>query len=61
MVKVLYLETDEILDKGREEGRKEERYENIINMLNRGKTPEEIADFCGYSKELIKEVTRKKS
>lgn len=34
----------------------EERRSNIRNMLQRGKTPEEISDFCGYQIELVREV-----
>ena len=44
---------------GREEGRKEELCTRITEMLSRNKTPEEIADFCGYPLELVKEVQRK--
>ncbi|HAF26628.1 MAG TPA: hypothetical protein DCG85_04850 [Lachnospiraceae bacterium] len=44
---------------GREEGRKEELCTRITEMLNRNKTPEEIADFCGYPLELVKEIQGK--
>ena len=40
----------------REEGRKEGRNSLIEDMLRRGKTVEEIVDFCGCSVELVKEV-----
>ena len=30
-------------------------------MLRRGKTPEEIADFCGYPMELILKVEKRVS
>ncbi len=40
----------------REEGRKEGRKSLIEDMLRRGKTVEEIVDFCGCSVELVKEV-----
>ncbi len=33
--------------------------EKISDMLNRGKTPEEIADFCGYPLEQVLEVKEK--
>ena len=42
--------------RGRKEGRKEAREEGRAEMLRRGKTPEEIADFCGYPMELILKV-----
>ena len=37
-------------------GRAEAHKEIIAEMLRRGKSPEEIADFCGYPVELVKEV-----
>lgn len=40
----------------KEEGKQERDRERIANMLNRGKTPEAIAEFCDYPMELIKEV-----
>ena len=40
------------LELEREEGREED----IRNMLARDKTPEQIADFCGYDLELVKRV-----
>ena len=51
---------------GREEGIKEgiktgmlsRDKEKISEMLSRGKTPEEIADFCGYPLEQILDVQR---
>ena len=33
-------------------------HEKIEDMLRRGKTPEEIADFCGYPMELIRKVEK---
>jgi hypothetical protein len=41
---------------GRAEGRAEERAEVIGQMLRNGKTPQEIADFCGYDVRMVKEV-----
>lgn len=41
---------------GHAEGRAEERRNTICKMLSRGKTPEEIADFCGYDIAEIKAV-----
>ena len=40
----------------REEGRKKGRKSLIEDMLRRGKTVEEIVDFCGCSVEFVKEV-----
>jgi hypothetical protein len=36
--------------------RQEARIEDIENMLKRGKTPEEISDFCGYPLEQVQTV-----
>jgi hypothetical protein len=38
------------------QGRTEERAEVISQMLRNGKTPQEIADFCGYDVSQVKEV-----
>ena len=47
-------------EEGREEGREEGIQEgikiSIENMLKNGKTPEEIANFCGYPLEQVKKV-----
>ena len=46
------------IEKGRaegiEEGRSQEKISFIQNLLNNGKTPEEISNFCGFSMEEIK-------
>ena len=42
---------------GREEGREEGRAEMIKDMLKRGKTVEEIVDFCGYPYEQVRKVS----
>jgi len=47
---------DKAWDESRDVTLKKERTEKISDMLNRGKTPEEIEEFCGYSMEQIKEV-----
>ena len=47
------LENQEI---GIEKGKAEEQRDRIANMLKRGKTPEEIADFCNYPIEQVKQV-----
>ena len=46
-------------EEGLEEGRNKRDQEMIEEMLRRGKKPEEIADFCGYPIELIKDVEEK--
>ena len=43
-------------EEGREEGRSEESFNRIRNMLSRGKSVEEIVDFCGYPVELVRKV-----
>ena len=47
------LENQEI---GEERGVNKEKRERIAVMLRRGKTPEDIADFCGYPIDLVKQV-----
>lgn len=41
-----------VLQDAREEG----SFDRIGNMLFRGKSVEEIVDFCGYPVELVKKV-----
>ena len=47
-------------EEGREEGRAEGREirdrEKITEMLRRGKTVEEIVDFCGYPDEQVRRI-----
>ena len=43
-------------DIGEERGRKKRDREKIEEMLRKGKTPEDIVDFCGYPLELVKSV-----
>ena len=43
-------------DEGREEGRNKEIRERIQYMFRKGKTTEEIVDFCGYPYELVKSI-----
>lgn len=45
-------------DEGRTEGRTEERRLQIANMLKKEKSPEAIAEFCGYPISLILEVQK---
>ena len=40
----------------KEEGREERDTQKIEEMLSRGKTVEEIVDFCGYPYEQVKSV-----
>ena len=39
-----------------EMGREKHKREQIAELLTKGKTPEEIADFCGYPMDLIQKV-----
>lgn len=55
-IKVRALEQG--LEQGLERGRSEERTESIKRMLNDGKTPEEIADFCHYPLEEVLEIQK---
>jgi len=41
------------------QGKAEERSECIRNMLNSGKTPEQISEFCGYPIQEVMEVKSK--
>ena len=55
------LENQEIglqrgIEKGIEKGREDERREQIADMLRKGRTPEAIADFCGYPLELVQRI-----
>ena len=48
-----------VLQEAKEEGREEAEFDRISIMLKKGKTAEEIADFCGYSVETVKAVEEK--
>ena len=41
------------IKEGIEQGIDRERHSQIEQMLKKGKTPEEIADFCGYTMDEI--------
>ena len=41
---------------GRAEGREEGRRDDIIRMLKSNKSPEQIAEFCGYDLEYVKKI-----
>ncbi|MBR1440838.1 MAG: Rpn family recombination-promoting nuclease/putative transposase [Lachnospiraceae bacterium] len=43
-------------DEGREEGREEEIRSRVEIMLRKGKTVEEIVDFCEYPYDLVKSI-----
>ena len=45
-------------EEGRAEGRNQEQRNRIAEMLQKGKTPQAIADFCGYPMQLIKDVEK---
>ncbi|MBQ7678683.1 MAG: hypothetical protein IJT34_02415 [Butyrivibrio sp.] len=49
------LENQEI---GIEKGRAEAHREKIAEMLRKGKTPKDIADFCDYPIQLIQDVQK---
>ncbi len=44
-------------EEGREEGRAARDEEKITEMLRRGKTVEEIVDFCGYPDEQVRKIS----
>ena len=49
---------EETMQLFKEEGRTEERRLQIANMLKKEKTPEAIAEFCGYPISLILDVQK---
>jgi hypothetical protein len=54
-----YIEENGIekgIEQGIKRGAEQERTRMIRSMLQRGKTPEEIADLCGYSLTEINSV-----
>ena len=53
-----YMKERVMLMDAREEGREEEATERILDMLRRGKTVDEIVDFCGYEKTLVEEIKK---
>jgi hypothetical protein len=48
------LETES--DKLRREGITIERTQTVKNMIKKGITPEEIADWCGYDLDFVNQV-----
>ncbi|MBQ3902129.1 MAG: hypothetical protein II745_02005, partial [Lachnospiraceae bacterium] len=57
-VSMVYLRALEREEELKEEGRNIRDQEKIEEMLQRGKQPKEIADFCGYPMELILKVEK---
>ena len=61
--KVVECEADWILQRGIEQGLKQGleqgRSQLIENMLKNKKTPEEIAEFCGFEIQEIENVQKK--
>ena len=53
---VIYMRDLEQQRIGREQGKEEQKREHIAEMLQDGKTPEEIESFCKYPMKLIEEV-----
>lgn len=53
-----YMKEWVILQEAKEEGREQADIERITIMLRKGKTAEEIADFCDYPIETIKAVEK---
>lgn len=45
-------------EEGREEGREKERFSSIERMLKKGKSPEQISDFCGYDLDEVLSVQK---
>jgi predicted transposase YdaD len=43
---------------GLTEGLSRGRAESIERMLQRGRTPEEIAEFCGYDIEMVRDIEK---
>ncbi len=53
-----YMKEWVVIQDAREEGYRERDTIKISEMLRSGKTVEEIADFCGYPIEQVKEVEK---
>ncbi len=50
----------ELLEIGKAEGGDLRDAQRIEDMVRRGKTAEEIIDFCGYPDELVKKIEAQK-
>ncbi len=55
---VLDYETKVIFRQGLEKGIEQGIEQSISAMLSRGKSPEEISDFCGYPLEQVKNIAK---
>ena len=51
-----YRDTISVFEGVRLEGREEGLVEVIENMLRKGKTPQEIVDFCGFELDIVEQV-----
>ena len=49
---VIETESERLIRQGKED----ERYQTVRCMLQRGKTPKEISDFCEYDLSYVKQV-----
>ena len=47
------------IKKGIRKGRREEKRLIILDMLNNGKTPEAISEFCGFPIDQVREVQQR--
>jgi hypothetical protein len=45
-----------VLETETEKIRRTDRTKTVKNMLKKGKTPEEIADWCGYDLDFVNQV-----
>ena len=54
----LDYETKVIFRQGHAQGVADRDKQKITEMLNNGKTPEAIADFCGYPLSQVQEIAK---
>ena len=57
--KVVECEADRILQRGIEQGREQGLEQLIENMLNKNRTPAEIAEFCDFEIQEVENVQKK--
>ena len=55
---LIETQSRKIRDESEKKGGDNRDKERITDMLSRGKTPQEIADFCGYPLELVLAVQK---
>jgi hypothetical protein len=53
---VIETESEKLIRRGKAEGKADERCETVKRMLRKGKTPEEISDFCDYDLSYVREI-----